>query len=155
MKAYHPIIIAFIVSLSICVESTAFEYSSFYESLSAKSIRSSFLECCPEDISNSTSTVGVTTLFYGKSFFYIHKADAETEKQLLLAYGDAIANSLRKDGFTIGAVSKPQTDKISKPMRYIIFGNNEINICDVVIFSHRLSEDEVKIEAIFREYPIK
>jgi hypothetical protein len=155
MKKYYPALIAFLMSFFAYAESVKFEYSSFYQKLTETSIRSSFLKFCPKEISNDPASYGSSSFNFGKGFHFIHTADVEVEKKLLLAYGDGIAMSLRFGGFSVGAINNPRYDKDSKPLSYTIFGNNKTNICDVVIYSHRLSDDTVKIEAVFREYAMK
>lgn len=155
MKKYYLALTIFLISLSAYAGSVKFEYSQFYQELNETNIRSSFLEACPKEITNITTSCGSSSFNFGKGFNFVHEADIETEKQLLLAYGDGIALSLRKGKIFVGAVNNSRYKKDSKPLRYTIFGNNKTNICDVVIYSHRLSDDTIKIEAVFREYAMK
>ena len=155
MKKYHVVLITLLIGLLAQANASAFEYSPFYQKLSADDITASFLKSCPAGGSATNTSWGISGFNFGKGFHFIHVADAEAEKQLLLAYGDSIANALRFNGFFIAAVNNSRYDTNTSPLRYTIFGNNKTNICDVVICSYRLPDDTVKIEAIFREYAMK
>lgn len=143
------------MSFSAYAGSANFEYSSFYQQLTETGIRSSFLKFCPKEISNDPASYGYSSFNFGKGFYFIHTADVEVEMKLLLAYGDGIAMSLRSGGFLVGAINNPRYSQDSYPLSYTIFGNNKTNICDIVIYSHRLSDNTVRIEAVFREYAMK